>query len=267
MDFQNKVVWITGASSGIGEGLAYAFAKDGAELILSARNLEALEAVRVRCLEVAAASKPYVLPLDVSDLDSLPGKVADARAHFGRIDILVNNAGVGQRGYVVDTEIAVQQRIMQVNYFGTIALTKAMLPMMIEQHSGHIVVIGSLAGKLPVPGRAAYAASKHALHGFFDALRGEVYAYGIKVTLICPGFVHTHIAENALMPDGSRRGRIDREHRNAMSPADSARHILYAIRRGKEEYYYGGIETWVVTIRRFFPWIYSRAIRRVRLSM
>lgn len=267
MDFQNQVIWITGASSGIGEGLAYELAKQGAKLILSARNVNALEQVRARCQEVAAASDPYVLPLDVADLDSLPAKAEEARVHFGGIDILVNNAGVGQRGYVVDTQIAVQRRVMQVNYFGTIALTKAVLPAMIEQHSGQIVVVGSLAGRLPVPGRAAYAASKHALHGFFDALRGEVYEYGIKVTLICPGFVHTRISENALMPDGSRRGgTVDKEHRNALTPEQSAKHILHAIRSGKEEYYYGGIETWVVPIRRFFPWMYSRAIRRVRLS-
>ena len=113
MDFQNQIVWITGASSGIGEGLAYEFAKQGAKLILSARNAQALEQVHARCLEIAALSDPYVLPLDVAELDALPGKAADARAHFGRIDILVNNAGVGQRGYVVDTEIAVQQRVMQ----------------------------------------------------------------------------------------------------------------------------------------------------------
>jgi short-subunit dehydrogenase len=129
------------------------------------------------------------------------------------------------------------------------------------------VVISSLAGKLPVPGRAAYAASKHALHGFFDALRGELYQYGIAVTIVCPGFVHTKISENALMPDGSRRGgAADREHRKAMTPAESARHILYAIRTRKQEYHYGGPEKYVVPARALFPWLYARAMRKVRLS-
>lgn len=288
MYFRDKVVWITGASSGIGEGVAYALAKQGAKLILSARRVEALKAVSAKCVELGnrgrgmgngdmpesgAAPVPYILPMDISALDALPAKAEEAIAAFGRIDILINNAGIGSRGYVVDTDIAVQQRVMQVNYFGQIAVTKAVLPYMLKQHksvrspSGHIVVISSLTGKLPVPGRSAYCASKHALHGFFDSLRGEVHQYGIKVTIICPGFVQTHISENALMPDGSPRGgAVDKEHHAAMTPAESARHILYAIQAGKEEYDYGGAEKWAVPVRKLFPWIYSRAIRRVRLS-
>lgn len=266
MFFTDKVVWITGASSGIGEGLAYALAKENAKLILSARRVDELERVKAKCIELGAATIPYVLPLDVSDLDSLPEKARIARVAFGRLDILVNNAGIGMRGYVVDTDIAVQQRVMQVNYFGTIALTKAVLPYMIQQGGGHIVVVSSLAGKLPVPGRSAYCASKHALHGFFDALRGEVSAHGIKVTIVCPGFVRTGISENSLLADGSPRGKkIKQEHRSSLTPDESAKHILYAIRAGKEEYDYGGREKYVVPIRRLFPWLYSRAIRRIRL--
>ena len=213
MFFRDKVIWITGASSGIGEGLAYALAKEDARLILSARRVEELERVKQKCIEDNAGNGtakssgtrtvPYILPLDISELESLPALVLQAHALSGGIDILVNNAGIGMRGYVADTDIAVQQRVMQVNYFGQIALTKAVLPYMIERGSGHIVVISSLTGKLPVPGRSAYCASKHALHGFFDALRGEVHQYGIKVTIVCPGFVRTHISENALLPDGS----------------------------------------------------------------
>ncbi len=271
MYFQDKVVWLTGASSGIGEGLAYALAQQNAKLILSARRVEELERVKKNCAGDSAqanvaANVPYVLPLDVADLDSLPQKAKEAREIFGRIDILVNNAGVGSRGYVVDMEIAVQQRVMQVNYFGPIALTKAVLPYMMEQKSGHIVVIGSLTGKLPVPGRSAYCASKHALHGFFDALRGEVHSYGIQVTMVCPGFVQTHISENSLLADGTTRGpKTHQEHRRSMTIEASAKHIMYAIRTGKEEYDYGGIEKWAVPIRKFFPWLYSRAIRRIRL--
>jgi short-subunit dehydrogenase len=265
MFFQDKVVWLTGASSGIGEGLAYALAKENALLILSARRTEELERVKQGC--ETNPSRVMVLPFDVADLESLPDKAQEAHGLFGRIDILVNNAGQTMRGYAVDTEMSVQQRIMQVNYFGPVALTKAVLPCMLEKHSGRIVVISSLAGKLPIPGRTAYCASKAALHGFFDALRGEVHAQGIQVTIVCPGFVRTHISENALMPDGSQRGgNMSRDHQSAMSIEESARHILYAIRTGKEEYDYGGKERFVVPVRRFFPWLYSRAIRRVRLS-
>lgn len=267
MFFQDKVVWVTGASSGIGEGLVYALAQQNAKLILSARRVDELERVRQTCIELGALNAPFILPLDVSDLDSLPARAQQAHAAFGRLDILVNNAGIGMRGYVLDTDISVQQRVMQVNYFGTIALTKAVLPYMVEQKSGQLVVISSLTGKLPVPGRSAYCASKHALHGFFDALRGEVHHYGIRVTLICPGFVRSNISENALLPDGSvRGGKADPEHRRAMTAKESARHILYAIRTGKEEYDYGGVEKWAAPIRRLFPWLYARAIRRVRLS-
>jgi dehydrogenase/reductase SDR family protein 7B len=138
---------------------------------------------------------------------------------------------------------------------------------MIQQHSGHLVVVSSLTGKLPVPGRSAYCASKHALHGFFDALRGEVFQYGIKVTIVCPGFVQTKISENSLLADGTKRGgKTDKEHRWSLTPEESAKHILYAIRTGKEEYDYGSPEKWAVPIRRWLPWLYSRAIRRIRLS-
>lgn len=268
MYFQDKTIWLVGASSGIGEGVAYALAAQNANLILSARNVQELERVKNTCVANGAdPTRLQLLLLDVADLDTIPDKTAQAHALFGRFDILINSAGIGMRGYVADTEMSVQQRVMQVNYFGVIAVTKSVLTYMKQQRSGHIVVISSLTGKLPVPGRSAYCASKHALHGFFDSLRGEVYADNIKVTLICPGFVETKISENALLADGSvRGGKMDRDHRSAMSPADSARHILYAIRTAKEEYDYGGKEKYAVPIRRFFPWLYSRAIRRVRLS-
>lgn len=265
MYFQDRVVWITGASSGIGEGLAYALAAQNAKLILSARRVEELERVKNACQ--TDLSRIAILAFDVTDLEAMPALAQTAQAFFGRVDILVNNAGQSMRGYVMDTDIAVQQRIMQVNYFGTIALTKAVLPYMVARHSGHIVVVTSLAGKLPVPGRSAYCASKAALHAFFDALRGEVYSSNVKVTLVCPGFVRTQISENALLPNGTQRGgKQDREHVGGMTPTESARHILYAIRTGKEEYDYGGKERFAVPIRKWFPWLYSRAIRRVRLS-
>lgn len=263
-NFQDRVVWLTGASSGIGEGVAYALAQQGAKLILSARRVEELERVKRNC--AGAPSHIAILPLDVAALQAAPEKAKQAHALFGRIDVLINNAGVGFRGYVKDTELATQQRVMQVNYFGPVALTKATLPYMIEQQSGQIVIISSLAGKLPIPGHAAYCASKHALHGFFDSLRAEVYRYGVKVTIICPGFVQTRISENALLPDGSVRGGVGgKEHRRSMTIEASAKHILYAIRAEKQEYDYGGIEKFAVPIRKFFPWLYSRALRRMPL--
>jgi NAD(P)-dependent dehydrogenase (short-subunit alcohol dehydrogenase family) len=170
MSFQDKVVWITGASSGIGEGVAYALAKQGAKLILSARRVDALEMVRAKCAAGEAtngpATVPYILPLDISDLDALPAKAKEAHALFGHIDILINNAGIGSRGYVLDTDMAVQQRVMQVNYFGQIALTKAVLPYMIEQQK---------TGRFPVRThcRRQFAGGKIAGAGTFGVLRVE----------------------------------------------------------------------------------------------
>jgi short-subunit dehydrogenase len=261
MRFQDRVVWITGASSGIGEALAYAFSRAGAKLILSARRADALENVRQHC---AIPENIVVLPLDLADLESLPQKANEARAAFGAgVDILVNNGGVGQRGRAVQTPIAVDQKIMQVNYFGHVALTKAVLPAMIERKSGHIVVISSISGKVGAPKRSAYSASKHALHGFFDSLRAEVHQHNIKVTLICPGFVKTKIAYNALRADGTPRGRDDSQHFKAMSAEKCAAETLKAIAKGKDEVYISaGLEILGVYLSRLSPSLLRRVVRR-----
>ena len=198
--YQDKVVWITGASSGIGAALASAFAAREATLVLSARRRDRLEAVRTACTH---AERHRILPLDLTEAAAIPTAVDSVLSQQGRVDILVNNGGITQRSLVKDTRIEVDRRIMETNYFGAVALTKAVLPSMLACRSGDIVVVSSLIGHFSTPLRSAYAASKHALHGFFDALRAEVYADGLHVMLVCPGFVRTEISLHALTADGS----------------------------------------------------------------
>jgi dehydrogenase/reductase SDR family member 7B len=258
--FNNKVVWITGASSGIGEALAYAFSREGASIVISARRQAELDRVAANC---AAPDKVLVLPLDLADLDSFSQKSDVVLHRFGRIDILVNNGGISQRGAVSETLLAVDQAIMQTNYFGTIALTKAVLPSMLAHQSGSIVVVSSLMGYLDTPLRSAYAASKHALHGYFDSLRAEIQKLGIKVVMICPGYIRTEISLNALNPAGEKHARMDRSQAKGMSAERCAAKILDAVARGRREAFIGGLEVLAVYLKRLMPGLYARIVSRL----
>ena len=200
MSFSNKVVWVTGASSGIGKALAIELSKQNAKLIISSRNLEALTLVKQVCEN---ANNIKILALDLEDYISLEEKATEAIAAFGRVDVLINNGGISQRSFVKDTNISVDKRLMDVNYLGTVALTKAVLPYFIKRKSGQFVVTTSIVGKIGTPLRSTYAATKHALHGFFDSLRAENHQNNIAVTLVCPGFVNTNVSKNALTGDGT----------------------------------------------------------------
>lgn len=257
--FENKVVWITGASSGIGEAAAYAFANEGAKLILSARREE--ELFRVKKATGLPDADVFVLPIDVEKAEEIEPKAQQAIQHFGRIDVLFNNAGISQRSSVEETEMAVYQKIMNLNFFGVVALTKATLPTMRKQKSGHIAVTSSLSGKLATPMRSGYCASKHALHGFFDALRSEVYQDNIGVTLICPGYIRTNISLNAVAADGSKFGKMDENQVNGMAADECASRILDAIYKNKDEVYMGGKEVLGVYLKRFFPKLLSKIVR------
>jgi short-subunit dehydrogenase len=262
MRFTDKVVWITGASSGIGEALAYAFSREGARLILSGRREAELERVKVAC--GIDPDRIFVLPLDLVDFDALPAKAAEAERRFGRIDILVNNGGISQRSFIRETSMVVDQAVMNTNYFGTIALTKAVLPAMLARRSGQIVVVSSLAGYLATPMRSAYAASKHALQGWFEALRAEVWQEGIRVTAICPGFVKTEISRNALAGDGSKYGKLSERTEGGMSAEACAAKALDAIAKGKREALIGGWEVIGIYIKRWLPALYSMIIRKMK---
>ncbi|MGJ8744315.1 SDR family oxidoreductase [Polaribacter sp.] len=264
MAFSGKVIWITGASSGIGKALARAFAKQGAKLILSSRNKTALEEVKNSCENCANI---HVLPLDLEDYNNLQNKATAAISVFKRIDILVNNGGISQRSLVKDTAINVDKRLMDINYLGTVALTKAILPHFIKNKNGHFVVTTSIVGKIGTPLRSSYAASKHALHGFFDSLRAEQHQNKIFVTLICPGFVRTNISKNALIGDGTLQGKMDMATQNGIDPAHFANLMLTAIKKKKEEVYIAGIkEKMGVYAKRFYPKLLSILIRKLRVT-
>lgn len=256
------VIWITGASSGIGEACAKKFSKEGFAVVLSARKVTELQRVASQC---TSPDSVKILPLDLSKSEEMTGKVAEAIGFFGQVDILLHNGGISQRSLVQETKIEVDRKLMEVNYFGTVALTKAILPHFIHRKTGQFGVVTSLVGKFGSPFRSSYAASKHALHGFFDTLRAEHHDDGIAVTMICPGFIRTQVSVNALTADGSPLGEMDEAQAKGMSPEDCADEIFSAIIRKKEEVYIGGNEKFAVYLKRFFPGIFSKILQKAKV--
>lgn len=260
----NKVVWLTGASSGIGEALAYELAKKGAKLILSARRKEELERVKGNC-QAGSQSNIRILPIDLAQSETLKLSTQAAVQIFGHIDVVIHNGGIGQRSLIKDTSLEVDRKIMEVNYFGAVAITKYILPHFIVRKHGHFVVVTSLTGKFGTAWRSAYAASKHALHGFFDAVRAEHHADNIKVTMICPGFINTPITLSALTGDGTPLNKMDHAQDGGMQPDVCAKKTIQAIEKNKDEVYIGGKELLGVYVKRLSPSLFSRLIRKVRV--
>ena len=264
MNLSDKVIWITGASSGIGKALALELSKYKAKLILSSRNKKALEEVKNECF---FKENVKIIPLDLENHENLFDKAKEGISSFGRVDVLVNNGGISQRSFVKDTSIEVDKRIMSVNYLGTVVLSKAILKGFIKQQSGHFVVTTSIVGKIGTPLRSSYAASKHALHGFFDSLRAEHHKDNIAVTLVCPGFVTTNVSKNALTGDGSPQNTMDTATANGLAPEKVAKLIIKAIKNKKEEVYIAGAkEKLGVYVKRFFPKLLSVMIRKLSVT-
>ncbi len=259
----SQTVWITGASSGIGEALALRYAREGASLVLSARRKDELERVAGRCRDAGLPeNQVLVLPLDVTNWESLPAAVQAVLDTFGAIDLLVNNAGVSQRSLCKDTDMAVYQKLMDVDVMGQIALTKAVLPHMLERGSGHLAVTASVAGKVGVPQRTGYCAAKHAVMGFFDALRAEVEGQGINVSTIVPGFIRTDISRNALAGDGSAFGKLDDNIAGGMDVTECAEVVFKGLSAKKREIPVGkGKEMAALWIKRVSPEALFRIIR------
>ncbi|MFN0275892.1 MAG: SDR family oxidoreductase [Chitinophagales bacterium] len=261
--FENKVVWITGASSGIGEELAVQLSKGKAWLILSARRQDELERVQNLCLQ--HSEKVDVFPFDLSDLASLKNISEQVLYIHGRIDMLIHSGGISQRSNAQDTKEEVEQRIMNINFFAAIKLTKSVLPDMIKNNMGKIVVISSVTGKIGVPQRSIYSASKHALIGYFDSLRAELVKqkHNIQIHIICPGFIHTNISYNAVKGDGISQKIVDPGQAKGMTVEVCVRKIIVAIKKNKNEVLIGGKEIWMARIRRFFPSLYYKLITKV----
>jgi short-subunit dehydrogenase len=262
MDFKDRRIWITGASSGIGEALACAFYRAGAKLILSARREVELKRVQDLC---GGPPSTRILPLDVSRAEELPVKARVALEMLGGIDILVLNAGITQRSLARDTDESVYRSLMDVNFFGPAVMTRAVLPSMLEKRRGHIVVISSIAGKFGVPLRSGYSATKFALHGFYEALRAEEGRNGIRVTLVCPGFIRTDISLSALKGDGSKHAKMDPDLARGMPVDRCAAQILSGVAQGKNEIVVAAArEKTLVYIKRFFPGVLARMMARTR---
>lgn len=257
--FSDQVVWITGASSGIGEAMAYEFASQGAALVLSARRVAELERVKGNC---PTGTEVMVLPLDLTQTETFPTAFQAVIEKMGKVDILVNNAGFSQRGLTRETVLEVDRKVLEVDFFGQVALTKTVLPSMIERGSGHFVVMSSLTGKFGFPYRSAYAAAKHALQGFFETLYLEESRNGIKVTIANPGGIQTAISLNAITADGGAHGKTDALQAQGMTAEACARRIVAAVRKGKFEITIGNFkEKMAVWLKRLVPGVFRRTVR------
>jgi dehydrogenase/reductase SDR family member 7B len=254
MELNNKTVWITGASSGIGEALAYEMARAGAKVILSARSEKELQRVQAAC---PFPEKHCVVPLDLAKQDEMENKVSSVWEMHGPIDILVNNAGLSQRYQVVDSHFELDKQIMDINFLGTIALTRPVLTRMLQRNSGQIAVVSSMLGLYGIQTRAAYSASKHALRGYFESLRNELFNTEIDITLIYPGYIKTQITQNALLADGTHFGRVDNAHAKGIAPEKCAQKIVNAIVHKKPVVFIAGAkERFGAFLARFFPGLF-----------
>jgi short-subunit dehydrogenase len=256
----SKRIWITGATSGIGLELAKQLISNNF-LILSGRSLQKLQEVA----KDFPAGSVALVPLDLSQFQEANVWVVQAWDAFGGIDIMIHNAGISQRSLIIETDISVDKTLMETNYLGTVSLTKALLPKMIASGGGQFVVVSSLMGKFGSPYRSGYCGSKHALHGFFDVLRMELEKDGILVTMICPGFVQTNIAKNALTGDGSIQNSQDEATENGLEVGVFVQKMIKAIKQQKMEAYIGQKEVIGIWLKRFFPKLLHRVVLKSKV--
>ncbi len=258
----DQVVWITGASGGIGEAIAKECASQGANLVLSSRRRKELKRV---AKETGLSEKRFlILPMDMEDYEDFKDLVNMVINKFGKIDYLFNNAGVSSRALAIETPVSIDKKMMDINYLGHVALTKAVLPFMISSQKGHIIVTSSVTGKFGTPLRSAYAAGKHALHGFFDTLREELWDYNIKVTIICPGYIKTNVSVNAFTASGGKFNKMSKFQDAGMDPNILARKVIRDVLKGKRETTYGGKEIIGVYLHKFFPRMLYRKLRKMQ---
>jgi short-subunit dehydrogenase len=260
--FRGKVVWITGASSGIGEALTYEFAGLGAKIIISSNDTEGLERVKNAC--GIDSGSVICAPFDLSDTSDIENLVAKIIRLTGPVDYLLNIGGISQRSLITETPVWLDRKIFEINYFGTIAFTKAVLPYMIARKSGHILATSSITGRFGFPLRSAYSASKQALHGFFETLYLENKGINIRSSVIIPGRVRTKISFHALNAEGKEHGKLDDGQATGVSPQVAAKTIIKGIVRNKREILVGRSELILLYIRRLCPWLFFRIADRIK---
>lgn len=259
---EGKVAWITGASSGIGEALVKAFVSEGATVIASSDDADGLHRVKMQCAERANLIK--CVPFDLSDTANIGELVTGILQEHGKIDYLLNIGGISQRARIEDTPLWLDRKIFEINYFGTISFTKAVLPYMIKQKSGHILATSSISGRFGFPLRSAYSASKQALHGFFETLYLENKSNKIKVSVIIPGRVRTSISFHALDGQGREHGKMDDGQAAGLAPEEAAAIIIKGIRKDKREILVGKGEMMMLHIRRYLPWLFFRIADKIK---
>ena len=256
-------VWITGASSGIGEACAYRYAEEGARLVLTSSSVNRLEPVAARCRELGA-TEVNILPCDLTCLDGIDTLTDKAWDAMKGIDIVMLNAGISQRTNVEDTSMEMVRKIMEINYFAPVAIAKRLLPKMVGRGYGKIAVTTSIAGRFGFPLRCGYSSSKFALYGFFETLQAEYYEKGIRVTLVCPGRVQTNISRYALDKGGKPHGVMDPGQAGGMTAEAAARVTTRAIAKEKKEVLVGRKELLMVYIKRFFPGLCAMLARKIK---
>ena len=262
--FKDLTIWITGASSGLGEALSIAFAQKGATIVLSGRNEEKLEQVKKQCKK---PKKNFVIPFDISDVEQAKEAYEIAIEKAGKIDWLINNAGVSQRSLIMDTSEAVERQIMEVDYFAQTRLTRLVLPEMIAQGGGKIVMVSSIAGLVGTQYRGAYSAAKAAIHLWANSLRAELYDNGIEVATIFPGFIKTNVSINALTGDGSVQGTMDEATSNGLTATAFAKQVVKALSKDKEYIIVGGRQEKLATrVNRLSPPKLYKLIRQSQVK-
>lgn len=260
--FSGKTAWITGASSGIGEALVYEFTARGAMVIISSNDVQGLERVKAACRE--RSPEVTCLPFDLSNTSDIADLVDRQMKITGRLDYLINIGGISQRARIDETPLWLDRKIFEINYFGTIALTKAVLPYMIRQKWGHIVATSSISGRFGFPLRSAYSASKQALHGFFETLYLENKQNNIRTSILIPGRVRTNISYHALNAEGKEHSRMDEGLAKGITPEKAARKIVRGILRNKREILVGAGELSLLYIRRICPWLFFRIADKIK---
>jgi dehydrogenase/reductase SDR family member 7B len=262
MQFTGKTIWITGAASGMGKTTAIELARHGARLIVTDRDLEGLQLTAKAIDEIGGTCR--VEQLDLSDPVSIALTAQKVLGDGEKISGLFQFAGISQRSLVVDTPIENDRKIMEINFFGVVALCKAVLPSMIKNGGGQLAATSSLVGKFGFPYRSAYSSSKHALHGFFESLLAENAKHNIKVSMLIPGRVQTNISKFALNSDGSEYGKMDPGQANGITAEKAAKIIVKGLMKEKKEIWVGGKEMMMLNIRRFFPRLYYYLATRIK---
>ena len=261
MNYRGKTVWITGASSGIGAELARQFAREGARVIISSHEAEELEEVR-QSLE-PVSKEVHAVVFNLGHPDEVAATAQQVLKEFGSVDVLMNNGGISTRAEAIETKVELDRKVMEIDYFSGVILTKALLPKMIEQGYGHIGVTSSISGKFGWPQRSAYAAAKHALFGFYKSLWAETNKQGIRVTIFSPGRVRTNISIHALVKDGKEHGKMDPGQDKGISPATCARKMIHAMKRNRKDVLIGKGELVMVWIHKYCKPLYHRLVNRI----